>query len=229
MKKSAYTESGNTAPDVRDAMVIFLHDFYDSPHVYREMVFPDFWEWVCFTIETLKAANIRFFLKPHPNQINLSGKVLDELKQRYAGLAMISPGITNKQLAEAGMSCAVTVYGTVAHEMAYLGVPAIACAHHPHISFDFCKTAHSRDEYADLLRNPTRDVMDKIAMHRQSLIFYYMHNLNLNSEMKALRDAAMAFRMSCETNDKALDLIGKLREISALPGFAATIEQVATE
>jgi len=219
MKKSAYAESGDPVPDVRGAMVIFLHDFYDSPHVYREMVFPDFWEWVCFTIETLKSANIRFFVKPHPNQINLSDRVLSELKQRYPGLSMISSSITNKQLAESGMSCAVTVYGTVAHEMAYLGVPTIACAHHPHISFDFCRTAHNRDEYADLLQNSTRFMIDKAAMHRESLIFYYMHNLNLSEEMKVLRDASMVFRMACERNDGQHDPVEMLKNIAKLSGF----------
>lgn len=227
MKKSAYAESSDPVPDVRGAVVIFLHDFYDSPHVYREMVFPDFWEWVCFTIETLKSANIRFFVKPHPNQINLSDKVLSKLKLRYPGLWMILPGVTNKQLAEAGMSCAVTVYGTVANEMANLGVPTIACAHHPHISFEFCRTGHSRDEYAALLQNSIRFSIDKVAMHRQSLIFYYMHNLNSDEEMKSLRDAGMVFRMACEKVDcQQHDLVEMLRKMALLSGYQAHIARM---
>ncbi len=223
MKKSAYMESGDPVPNVRGAVVIFLHDFYDSPHVYREMVFPDFWEWVCFTIETLSSANIPFFIKPHPNQISLSDNVLSELKQRYPGLSMISSGITNKQLAEAGMCCAVTVYGTVAHEMAYLGVPTIACAYHPHVSFDFCRTAESRDEYENLLREATRLQFDKAAMHRQSLAFYYMHNLNSDENSKSLRDAAMAFRMACEKVDGQHNLVGILKNIALLSGYQAHV------
>lgn len=221
MKKSAYVESGDPVPDVRDAVVIFLHDFYDSPHVYRKMVFPDFWEWVCFTVETLQSANISFFVKPHPNQITLGDKVLSELKQRYPGLSMISSGITNKQLADKGMSCAVTVYGTVAHEMAYLGVPTIACAHHPHISFDFCRTAQSRDEYADFLRNPSQNSIDKFIMHRQSLVFYYMHNLCLSEELLELRDLVMAFRMACDKVDARHDLAKIMKKIALLPGYQA--------
>ncbi len=229
MKKSAYAESGDPVPDVRGAVVIFLHDFYDSPHVYREMVFPDFWEWVCFTIETLSSANIPFLIKPHPNQISLSDNVLSELKQRYPGLSMISSGITNKQLAEAGMCCAVTVYGTVAHEMAFLGVPTIACAYHPHVSFDFCRTAESKDEYANLLREATRFQFDKAAMHRQSLAFYYMHNLNSDEETKSLRDAAMAFRMACEKADGQYDLTEMLRKIVALTCYGLTMSRLAEE
>jgi len=227
MKKSAYAESGDPVPDVRGAVVIFLHDFYDSPHVYREMVFPDFWEWVCFTIEALKAANIPFFVKPHPNQIGLSSNVLNDLQHRYPGLVMISSGITNKQLVEAGMSCAVTVYGTVAHEVAYLGVPTIACAHHPHVSFGFCRTAHTRAEYGDLLRQSATLQLAPASMRRESLMFYYMHNLSLSDEMMALRAAVTEFRMACEKNHGAQELIERLKMLSRLSGYQASLARMS--
>lgn len=227
MKKSAYMGLGKPVPDVRGAIVIFLHDFYDSPHVYRGMVFPDFWEWVCFTIETLKSANISFFMKPHPNQISLSDSVLSELKRSYPGLSMISSGITNKQLAEAGMSCAVTVYGTVAHEMAYMGVPTIACAHHPHIKFDFCQTAKSKTEYADLLINYTNIKFDKLKMRRESLAFYYMHNLNLSTEEKLLMNAVAKFRNGCSRSEvEGHELVELLETISTLDAFEKSVTKM---
>ncbi|MCK9201490.1 MAG: hypothetical protein M0P59_08280 [Gallionella sp.] len=226
MRKSAYAGSADPVPDVRGAVVIFLHDFYDSPHVYREMVFPDFWEWLCFSIETLTSANVPFFIKPHPNQIGLSVGVLDEIKRRYPGLSMIPVGITNRQLVDAGMSCAVTVYGTVAHEVAYLGVPSIACAHHPHISFGFCRTAQSRNEYEQLLRGSIRLSFDKEVMRRESLIFYYMHNLHLSEEMKVLRDDSMAFRMNCENAGEECDLVGALKQIAMLPGYRQSVARM---
>ena len=224
MKKSAYAESADTVPDVRGAMVIFLHDFYDSPHVYREMVFPDFWEWVCFTIETLKSANIPFFVKPHPNQISLSSGVLGELKHRYPEVSIISSNITNKQLAEAGMTCAVTVYGTVAHEMAYLGVPTIACARHPHVSFDFCRTAKSREAYAEILRRYAEISVDRSIMHQQSLMFYYMHNLSMGEEEQSLRNVDLELRKACaESDTTGQHLIDYLKQMSALPGYKGYI------
>jgi hypothetical protein len=225
MKKSAYAESGDSVPDVRGALVIFLHDFYDSPHVYREVVFPDFWEWVCFTIKTLKTANIPFFVKPHPNQVVLNDAVLNELKHRYPDISIISSSITNKQLAEAGLACAVTVYGTVAHEMAYLGVPTIGCAHHPHVSFDFCKTARCREEYAEALRCFAEIGVDQPRMRRQTLIFYYMHNLNLPEEERALRSLASDLRRSSAetgaTGEELIPLLRRMRELTAFKGHIA--------
>lgn len=230
MKRSAYTKSGAPVPDVKGAVVIFLHDFFDSPHVYRELVFPDFWEWVCFTIETLAKAGIRFYLKPHPNQIELSDVVLQDLRQRYPQISIISPDITNKQLAEAGLACAVTVFGTVAHEMAYLGVPSIGCARHPHVSFEFCKTAKSKTEYAEALLQYAAINSDRSLMHRQSLIFYYMHNLNLSAEERTLRDTVFKLRDSGDGSPIAhQDLSKLLDEISGLPGFVAYISSLATD
>lgn len=224
MKKSAYTESGSAVPNVQGAAVIFLHDFYDSPHVYREMVFPDFWVWACFTVETLVEAGIPFFVKPHPNQISLSSGVLDEFKKRYPAMKLIPPGITNKQLAEAGMVCAVTVQGTVAHEMAYLGVPTIACARHPHVSFGFCKTAKSQEEYAELLRHAADIEVDKVEMRRESLAFYYMHNLNLGEEERKLRDATWEFHANCAKVDTpAHTLVDELKQISRLSEYGRYI------
>lgn len=228
MKRSAYAETEEPVPDVRGAVAIFLHDFFDSPHVYRDMVFPDFWEWACFTIETLDRSNTRFFIKPHPNQIDLSSGVLNDLIRRYPAIRMISPNITNKQLAQAGMACAVTVYGTVAHEMAYLGVPTIGCGDNPHISFDFCKTAKNKTEYAELLNESGQLNFDKPAMKRQSLIFYYMHNLNSGAEEKSLLDAVARLRNDC--GDPALNnqqLHESLENISALLGFNTFISGLA--
>lgn len=224
MKQSAYAQSGAEVPDVKNAIVIFLHDFYDSPHIYREVVFPDFWEWICFTIETLQQANIRFFLKPHPNQISTSGGVLKDLLHRYPDISIISANVTNKQLAETGMACAVTVYGTVAHEMAYLGVPTIACAHHPHVSFNFCRTARTREEYANYLRQHEAIEIDKLAMHRESLIFYYMHNLSMSEDAKALRDANWQFHSVCARPEAdGSVLLEDMERISRLAEFKRNV------
>jgi hypothetical protein len=228
MKKSAYAQSAEPVPDVRGAVVIFLHDFFDSPHVYRDLVFADFWEWICFTIETLRHAGIPFVLKPHPNQIGLNGPVIEQLRLRYPGLSIISAKITNLQLVRAGMACAVTVYGTVAHEMAFLGIPSIACGHHPHVSFDFCKTAANRAEYAALLTGFATLQFDKAEMRRQSLMFFYMHNLNLGAQDSNLRDAVADFRKaSADPAATGQDLVRSLDVIASLPAFSGYISALA--
>ncbi|MFM1981148.1 MAG: hypothetical protein RLZ68_2413, partial [Pseudomonadota bacterium] len=128
MRQSAYASSGEPVPaEVRGAVVVFLHDFFDSPHIYADLVFDDFWQWICCTIQTLTEAGIPFFLKPHPNQIAASVAVLAQLRAQFPALRLLSTRITNRELVDAGIGAGVTVYGTVGHELAYLGVPVICC------------------------------------------------------------------------------------------------------
>lgn len=222
MRRSAYGASGEPVPPgLRGAVVVFLHDFYDSPHVYPDLVFDDFWQWVCFTIETLQEEGVSFFLKPHPNQIELSDEALRHLRRKYPSLNWVPATITNVQLAQAGISCGITVYGTVAHELAYLGVPSIACARHPHHAFGFCRTARTRNEYAGMLKTYAVLPLPKEEMQREALTFYYMHNLYGDRDQRVLREAFINFWKACN--------VGKVTEESVVQSFRVLVSLPAFE
>lgn len=228
MRASAYGGSSRPVPpEVRGAVVAFLHDFYDSPHIYHDLVFPDFWTWIECTIETLTKAGIALFVKPHPNQVHLSGEALQELCRKHPALRLLDSGVSNRQLADAGMLCGVTVYGTVAHELAYLGVPSIACARHPHHAFDFCRTAKTVDEYGAMLRTPAERPVSDAEMRRQALIFYYMHNLHGDPAALDLRAAFIAFWRTCHADNAAapelLQAFDRLRRSPAFGALAADL------
>lgn len=221
MRQSAYAQtSAELPPGLNGAVVIFLHDFYDSPHVYPELVFDDFWRWVCFTIEVLQKAGIAFFLKPHPNQIALSDQALDRLRREYPDLKWLSVTASNVQLARAGIACGVTVYGTVAHELAYLGVPSIGCARHPHHTFDFCRTARTRGEYERMLVTYNTLPVSKDEMQRQALAFYYMHNLHAVGDERELQQAFLAFWKACNVGEATDDgVMHAFQALACLPAF----------
>jgi hypothetical protein len=220
MKVSAYAESEVEVPDVAGAVIVFLHDFYDSPHIYSNLIFPDFWTWILFTVDTLQKAQIPFWLKPHPNQIAMSEVALQDLRRARPGLRFLSPKVTSVQLAKAGVACGVTVYGTVAHELAYLGVPSIACSRHPHHSFDFCRTAHNRGQYEQYLLTPHVTPLAKNKMRRQALIFFYMHNVFGSEEELALRMAFIKF-WTCahKKNYTQEDFCKSLQSLRDIPGW----------
>lgn len=226
MKESAYRETEKLTVDVNGVVVIFLHDFFDSPNVYYNMVFSDFWQWACFTIEALEKARVPFVIKPHPNQVGLSGEVLHDLMRRYPDVCFISAKITNKQLVDGGVICAVTAYGSVSHEMAYLGVPSITCARHPHIAFNFCVTATTRVEYGEALASCLSLLPDKPKLRRESLVFYYMHNLNYGTDEHQFLDTVSIFRKCCadaESSAVDMDIPSQLETISEMPGFQTWI------
>jgi hypothetical protein len=227
MRQSAYGKSVDDLPEGLDgAVVIFLHDFYDSPHVYPEMVFHDFWRWICFTIEVLQKNGINFFLKPHPNQIAMSDEALAALSQLYPDLKWLTTGVSNVALARAGITCGVTVYGTVAHELAYMGVPSIGCARHPHHTFDFCRTARTREEYECMLQTHALMPVPKEEMQRQALAFYYMHNLSGADDERQLTSAFLAFWKACNVGDSAEEAV--MRSFHDLVGLPAFVHFVAS-
>ena len=225
MRKSAYANANVALPDgLNGAVVVFLHDFYDSPHVYPDLVFDDFWCWICFTIEKLEEIGARYFLKPHPNQIALSDAALLKLREKYPDLRWLSADVSNVQLADAGISSGVTVYGTVAHELAYLGVPSICCARHPHHAFDFCRTAKNKEEYAALLKTYWKSDLNKDMLQQQALAFYYMHNIHDEGlEQQMLRQAFVDFWKSCNvgtvTEALVLQSFQKMVNLPAFEGF----------
>lgn len=180
MNQSAYKLSGKIPDNLNGSVVIFLHDFYDSPHVYKNFIFDDFWQWLLTTINILRDAKIPFYLKPHPNQVDLSDLALERIKEQYGDLNWLPSSVNNLQLANAGVVGGITAYGTVAHELAFFGIPSVTCAQHPHHTFDFCYTAESVSGYKKLLLELPINRMDKIVMQRQALAFYWAHNLNQN-------------------------------------------------
>jgi hypothetical protein len=227
MKVSSYASSNEVVPEVREAVVIFLHDFFDSPHVYADMVFPDFWSWVDCTIRTLHNSGIPFWIKPHPNQSEQSILLMDILRAQYPYARFLSPQVTNKQLAEGGMLSGITVYGTVSHELAYFGIPSICCARHPHHPFKFCRTATNVSEYITLLRSPGHCPLSREDMRRHALAFFYMHNLHGCEDSLNLRDRfAALWRTSHDHAASPQDLSNRLTDLRHSAGWRNHIEQL---
>jgi hypothetical protein len=224
MKKSAYADQGEKIPNIKDLPVIFLHDFYDSPHIYKNMVFTDFLSWIEFTIKTLNDNKIRFYVKPHPNEVKESSDVVKYLQSKYSNLNVLSSKITNKQLVDAGMRIGVSVYGTIAHELTYLGVPVILCGSNPHSSYDFCFEAQSKNEYIALLRGYKK--LKLVENYKNEVAsFYYMHS-GFDTEMYNLM-SLLVFLMNYKYNDSNIqeleDYMGKIIRVSSNDIFRRNI------
>ena len=231
MKRSAYAAATQDVPELRGATVVFLHDFYDSVHIYSWILFHDFWEWICFTIETLQAAGRNFWIKPHPNQSIESSAEIDVLQRKYPGLKVLATEITNRQLVDAGMACAVTVYGSVAPELAFFGIPSISCGDSPYASFGAFHVARCRRTYAALLANPPSQAMQAERLKAQACAFHYMHNLNLDAEAAALQDrfaAVWAYMLrlqpnSCFEKAEMVSVLVALTNNNAFRHFSETL------
>lgn len=224
MRGSAYSNNSDIGADVSGHYIIFLHDFFDSPHCYDEMIFNDFWSWTLHTIDFLREKKLSFSLKPHPNQQSESDSVVNKLKSLFPDVAFISSSVSNKDLVDAGIKCGVSVYGTVAHELAFLGVSTVCAAKHPHSSFDFCLTAKNISEYEEYLLSP----ISKITlpeMRLQSLQFYYMHNLYGGKDALRLKELWGSYFWST-ANSEWPAAESTLNSIVRTSGYKKMIQQI---
>jgi len=128
------------------AVIVFLHDFYDSPHVLSR---PSFFSGLfgagraSLSIRFQRARAIKFYAKPHPNQGSHASSrgARGSWRRDIPGLPLLSERITNVQLGgPQAILCGFTVYGSVEpRARIFLSVSErIACgARHPHQLFEF--------------------------------------------------------------------------------------------
>jgi hypothetical protein len=175
--------SGRILPDCKEARIlVMLHDFVDSPHGYRSMLFPDFNEWIYFLLERAEKTPYRWFVKPHPclgdpsrRKLNEANRrILADIKKRFVKIDFLDENISNRQLIEDGVSAIFTVHGSAGHEFAYSGIPVVNAGDNPHIAYDFNIHAKTIWEYEELIQNAGRL---QIEIDREKIEeFFYMHH-----------------------------------------------------
>ena len=70
----------------RPKVLIAAHNFYDSPHVFGKMLFPDFYEWLKFIVKEVSKNNIECFLKLHPQNNSKEIELINEILKKITKL-----------------------------------------------------------------------------------------------------------------------------------------------
>ena len=159
-------------------ILLQLHCFFDSPHIYRSLVFPDFYEWADFVLkEACSHSDLQVFVKPHPNGVEGNDAVVKRLMARHPRAQLLPAQISNRALVRCGFDACFTAYGTVAHEFPFFGVPAVNAGDNPHADYRFCEHPRTKQELAALIGKAARGELRVEAARDEILEFYYMHNL----------------------------------------------------
>lgn len=143
--------------EIKDSVVILLHDFLDSAHIYRSMLFTDFWTWANETINYCTNQGYKVTVKPHPGELPESTMVTKKLKTVFkenTNVLFINPAIPTGYIFGCEPKLIVSVYGSVATEAAYNGTPILLAGDHPAIHFNLGATARTKNEYFNLLKYP---------------------------------------------------------------------------
>lgn len=190
MAASAYAGGDAEVPvqigSGKKAIVIMLHSFFDSPHVYQDMVFPDFLAWVRETLGACATdamrARYEVLVKPHPNRFPEEDALIASILEEYPYAKLLPAETSNLAVARMKPACIVTVYGSVAAEFSHLGIPVITCGDNPASSFAFTFEARSKSEYVHLLNQSEQF---ELTQHQLGEVgeFMFMHYIHKQPQL----------------------------------------------
>lgn len=165
--------------------VVFLHDFFDSPHIYKSFIFTDFYEWVLFTINLVLKNNLNIAFKPHPNQLPESREIVEKLKKEFPLIHWLDEKLSNSTIFKSNLKFGISVHGTVLAELAYHNLIPIACGDNPTSSFNFVFEAKSLEEYISFISN-YKDLILPKDIKKQIGIYYYMNYIHIKNDFNLI-------------------------------------------
>ena len=226
MKKSAFSSNDEKyfAQSSRPRVVFFLHCFFDSPHIYKSMLFPDFYEWITQSLDELAYSSYDIYIKPHPNGVDGNDKIVQQIVDNYPFIKLLPASASNYGLAKEGFDVGITVYGTLIHEFNYLGIPILSAGDNPHSSFSFGESPRSMEEYKKKLGELNKLNKPTNAQKEEVLSFFYMHSLDgskapLNTEkdiietLRGLKSSELLSDFLIHQNDKYQDIKNFIKPI----------------
>lgn len=152
--------------------VLFLQDFYDSPHDWKNLIFDDYYKWTIFTLNLIRKYRLKIAVKPHPNSWhNSEDSVLlyKRLMKKFADIVWIDKNLSNKLLFQ-NIKYGISATGSVLFELAYHKIKAISCGDHPGINFNFTINAKNKLEYKRILLNINK--IKKPKYSKKDLLVY---------------------------------------------------------
>ncbi len=156
-------------------IVVYAHDFFDSPHINRILLFPDFYKYLKFVLDNVNdLIHTSVFIKVHPNGIKGSKEILIDLVNSFnnKNFYILDVNVSNNHIVELNPDIVCTARGTVGFEMAYFGIPTIALYDNVYSNFNFVHTCKTIEEYRLLLRG---EILPKIDYNKSSIYKCYFY------------------------------------------------------
>jgi len=184
--KSAFEKTLETKDDIlgknnKLKILVAIHDFYDSPHSYGDNFYPDFHIWLRKLGEISEKTDYDWYVKTHRDPLADASQVLESFCLDFPKFTILNRDLDHRTLIAQGIDFALTVYGTIAMEYPYFGIPVInASRNNPHVSFNFSHTPESREDYERVLLNLQNFTME-IDMNEIHQYYFMAHVYPLRS------------------------------------------------
>lgn len=180
MKQSAFSDKPLN-PEVKKLfskeprnIVIYAHDFYDSPHVNRMLQFPDLYQFLKQTLQALiDLKGTTVFIKTHPNGIaGCKEKTIDLVNSFHKShFHILDESVSNLHIIDLKPDLIATARGTVCVEMAYFEIPTVALYDNLYANFDFVHTCKTTESYFSILKGEEKPIINFDKKNIYS--FYY--------------------------------------------------------
>lgn len=118
-------------------VLIAAHSFSDSPHIYGDLLFNDFYEWLIFLGHLSKKTEYNWYIKDGPDYPLINEFILNQFTINFPNIKLLPRNCSHHLLVK-NIDLVLTCYGTIAHEYPYFNVPVInASKNNPHKDYKF--------------------------------------------------------------------------------------------
>lgn len=158
-------------------VLVASHCFSDSPHSFGNNLFPDFHEWFTFLSKISKITNYNWYIKTHSEYEKTTREYIVNFVKNNPQFNLLDPNTSHIKLVDEGIDYCLTVYGTIAHEYAFLGKKVInASVNNPHVIYNFNYHPRTISEYKKLLMNLKKYKKHKVNQSKilEYYFFYYI-------------------------------------------------------
>ena len=155
-------------------IIIYVHDFFDAPHIDRKLQFTDYYQYLKSTLENLvEVIDTTVFIKTHPNGVPGCKEITIELVQSFSleHFVILDENVSNLNIIELRPDLICTARGTVGVEMSYFEIPTVALYDNLYCNFNFVHTCYDVETYFKICRGEIKPVID--FDKRKLFSFYY--------------------------------------------------------
>lgn len=154
-------------------VVIYAHEFYDAPHINRLLLYPDLYQYLKSTLESLAdAEDTTIFIKTHPGGLPGTKEKTIELVNslNVPHFIILNESVSNKHIVELKPDLIVTARGSIGVEMAYFGFPVVALFDNPYANFRFVHTCYDSESYISIIKGFKKPL---VVLDRTEIFSYY--------------------------------------------------------
>jgi hypothetical protein len=180
MKVSAFSEKP-ISPELitmfknsKRNVVIYTHDFYDSPHINRCLQFPDFYQFLKQTLNAIKdTTDTSFYIKTHPNSYGDCKERTIDLVYSFgkSNFHVLDDSVSNIHIINLQPDLIVTARGTVGAEMAHFKIPVVALYDNIYINFNFVHSCKNTNTFFQIIKGEQQPQINFDVQNIYS--FYY--------------------------------------------------------